>query len=141
MKSENNIIYSFKHESIRSLIRKIEENEDTDGDECPEGFLPSAEEILSEYGRSHKPVYRKLWAKKRFIKKAKFLARRARFDIEIQENSHCIVVRYQFETAFLLPRSHALLGSIIKMSDDMILFPPVEGEDQMSMRIFYRTHR
>ena len=69
------------------------------------------------------------------------MARRARFDIEIQEDPHCIVVRYQFETAFLLPRSHALLGGVIKMSDDMIIFPPVEGGEQMTMVLYYRTHK
>lgn len=142
MESERNtIIYSFKHETIRTMIRKIEEIEGIDDDECPEDFLPTAEEILSEYGRSYKPVYRKLWAKKRFIKKAKLLARHARFDIEIQEDPHCIVVRYQIETAFLLPRSHALFGGIIKMSDDMIIFPPAEGSEQMTMVLYYRTHK
>ena len=141
MESERNIIYSFKHESIRALIRKIEEIEGVDDDECPEDFLPSVEEVLSEYDRSYKPAYRKIWAKKRFIKKAKLLARHARFDIEIQEDPYCIVVRYQFETAFLLPRSHTLLGSVIKMSDDMIIFPPVEGGEQMTMVLYYRTHK
>lgn len=141
MESERKTIYSFKHESIQTLIRKIEEIEESCEDGFSENGFPSVEEALREYDRSYKPVYRKTLAKKRFIKKVKLLAHCARFDVEIQESSHCVVVRYQFETAFLLPHAHTLFGSIIKMSDDMILFPPVEGSNQMSMRIFYRTHK
>lgn len=141
MRSERNTIYSFKHEPIRTLIRQVEESEDIDNDKCLEAFRLSSKEFFGEYGGRIKPIYRKILGKKWFIKKAKLLAHRARFDVEIQEDPHCVVVKYLFESAFLLPRSHALLGSIIKTSDDMILFQPAEGEGQMSMWIFYRTHK
>ena len=141
MGSERNTIYSFRHEPIQTLIRQVEESEDIDNDKGQEAFHLFCEKSFSNCDGRNKPIYRKVWGKKRFIKKAKLLAHRARFDVEIQEDPHYIVVRYQFESAFLLPRSHALLGRIIKTSDDMILFQPAEGEDQMSMWIFYRTHK